>query len=107
VLKWFSGGGGNNVHFLERVDGEYRFDGEWTSESDLVVETLAGLEDYLVCEFVQQADYADDELFPETANTLRVLTMYDERAGERSSRLRFTESEHGIPSPWTTSRTVD
>ena len=80
VLKWFSGGGGNNVHFLERVDGEYRFDGEWTSEPDLV-ETLAGLEDYLVCEFVQQADYAD-ELFPETANTLRVLTMYDERAGE-------------------------
>ncbi len=80
VLKWFSGGGGNNVHFLERVDGEYRFDGERTSESDLV-ETLAGLENYLVCEFVEQADYAN-ELFPDTANTLRVLTMYDERAGE-------------------------
>ncbi|WP_408958292.1 sugar-transfer associated ATP-grasp domain-containing protein [Natrinema sp. 74] len=80
VLKWFSGGGGNNVHFLERVDGKYRFDGEWTSESDLV-ETLAGLEDYLVCEFVEQADYAD-ELFPDTANTLRVLTMYDDRARE-------------------------
>ncbi|MGQ3413181.1 sugar-transfer associated ATP-grasp domain-containing protein [Natrinema sp. LN54] len=80
VLKWFSGGGGNNVHFLERADGEYRFDGEPTGEAALA-ERLADLEHYLVCEFVEQADYAA-ELFPETANTLRVLTMYDERAGE-------------------------
>ncbi len=80
VLKWFSGGGGNNVHFLERTDGEYLFDGEPMTESELA-ETLAGLENYLVCEFVEQADYAA-ELFPDAANTLRVLTMYDERAGE-------------------------
>ncbi|MFC4542090.1 sugar-transfer associated ATP-grasp domain-containing protein [Halosolutus amylolyticus] len=77
VLKWFSGGGGNNVHFLERRDDEYYYDGSPTSEAELA-ETLASLENYLVCEFVEQADYAND-LFPDAANTIRVLTMFDER----------------------------
>ncbi|SEV87273.1 sugar-transfer associated ATP-grasp domain-containing protein [Natrinema salifodinae] len=87
VLKWFSGGGGNNVHFLERTtggedggDGEYLFDGAPIGERELA-ETLADLDHYLVCEHVDQADYAAD-MFPETANTIRVLTMYDEREGE-------------------------
>ncbi|SEP91655.1 sugar-transfer associated ATP-grasp domain-containing protein [Natrinema salaciae] len=80
VLKWFRGGGGNTVHFLERADGEYLFDGVPTVES-VLGEMLADLEDYLVCKFVEQADYAD-ELLADTANTIRVLTMYDHLAGE-------------------------
>ncbi|WP_265111787.1 sugar-transfer associated ATP-grasp domain-containing protein [Halosolutus halophilus] len=80
VLKWFSGGGGNNVSFLERRDDTYYYDGSPTSEAELD-ETLASLENYLVCEFVEQADYAN-ELFPGTTNTIRVLTMFDERDRE-------------------------
>ncbi|WP_306058407.1 sugar-transfer associated ATP-grasp domain-containing protein [Natronococcus wangiae] len=80
VLKWFSGGGGNNVHFLEREDGTYLYDGTPTNDAGLA-RTLADLEDYLVCEFVEQDEYAD-ELYPDTVNTIRVLTMYDERAQE-------------------------
>jgi hypothetical protein len=80
VLKWFSGGGGNNVHFLERENGTYLYDGTPTSDARLA-ETLAELEDYLVCEFVEQDEYAD-ELYPDTVNTIRVLTMYDERERE-------------------------
>ncbi|UTF52858.1 sugar-transfer associated ATP-grasp domain-containing protein [Natronosalvus rutilus] len=80
VLKWFSGGGGNNVHFLERTDGSYLYDGERVTDAELA-QTVADLEDYLVCEFVEQDEYAA-ELYPATANTIRVLTMYDERAQE-------------------------
>lgn len=80
VVKWFSGGGGNNVHFLERRDGDFYYDGSPTSEAELA-ETLASLENYLVCEFVEQADYAN-ELSPGATNTIRVLTMFDERERE-------------------------
>lgn len=80
VLKWFSGGGGNNVHFLEREDGRYLYDGTPVSDAELA-KVLADLEDYLVCEFVEQDEYAD-ELYPDTVNTIRVLTMYDENAQE-------------------------
>ncbi|WP_245779500.1 sugar-transfer associated ATP-grasp domain-containing protein [Halostagnicola kamekurae] len=80
VLKWFSGGGGNNVHFLEQRDGSYLYDGTEKTDAELA-EVVGSLEDYLVCEFVEQADYAD-ELFPTTTNTIRVLTMYDEQAQE-------------------------
>jgi len=77
VLKWFSGGGGNNVHFLERRDGSYLYDGTAKTDAELA-NIVVSLNDYLVCEFVEQADYADT-LFPETTNTVRVLTMYDEQ----------------------------
>ncbi|WP_231587841.1 sugar-transfer associated ATP-grasp domain-containing protein [Halostagnicola sp. A56] len=80
VLKWFSGGGGNNVHFLEQRDGSYLYDGTAKTDAELA-DVLGSLEDYLVCEFVEQADYAD-ELFSDTTNTVRVLTMYDEQARE-------------------------
>lgn len=80
VLKWFRGGGGTNVHFLERADGEYLFDGVPTVTS-VLGEMLADLEDYLVCEYVEQADYAED-LFADAANTIRVLTMYDHLVDE-------------------------
>ncbi|WP_312908605.1 sugar-transfer associated ATP-grasp domain-containing protein [Natronosalvus caseinilyticus] len=80
VLKWFSGGGGNNVHFLERTDGSYLYDGEPLTDNELA-RTLADLQDYLVCEFVEQDEYAA-KLYSDTVNTLRVITMYDERAQE-------------------------
>ncbi|USZ72700.1 sugar-transfer associated ATP-grasp domain-containing protein [Natronosalvus halobius] len=80
VLKWFSGGGGNNVHFLERRDGSYLYDGGQMTDTELA-RTLADLQDYLVCEFVEQGEYAA-ELYPDTTNTIRALTMYDEHAQE-------------------------
>lgn len=80
VLKWVQGGGGNNVLLCSRVDGGYRVNGERLSEAAFR-SRLADLEEYLVCEFVEQG-WFPAELYPETPNTIRIVTMYDEAAGE-------------------------
>ncbi|WP_276257051.1 sugar-transfer associated ATP-grasp domain-containing protein [Halomontanus rarus] len=80
VLKWVQGGGGNNVLLCSRVDGGYRVNGEHLSEAAFR-SRLADLEEYLVCEFVEQG-WFPAELYPETPNTIRIVTMYDRAAGE-------------------------
>ncbi|QLG48366.1 sugar-transfer associated ATP-grasp domain-containing protein [Natrinema halophilum] len=80
VLKRFRGSDRTDVHFLERVGEEYVFDGTRMSEAALA-KTLTTFDGYLLCEHVEQADYAA-ELFPHTTNTIRVLTMYDDRERE-------------------------
>lgn len=80
VLKWTQGGGGNNVHFCAYADEEYRIDGESLSRAEFE-RRVEDLEEYLVCEFVEQAGFGA-ELYPETPNTFRVITMYDERRDE-------------------------
>lgn len=80
VLKWFSGGGGENVSIVERTDGRYLIDGE-PMERAAFATRIANLENYLVCEFVDQAEYIAD-IFPDATNTIRAITMYDERSRE-------------------------
>ncbi|WP_254530910.1 sugar-transfer associated ATP-grasp domain-containing protein [Natrinema gelatinilyticum] len=79
VVKRVRGSGGDNVHFVARADDEYVFDGTRMSELALA-KTLSDFEEYLICEYVDQADYAA-ELFPETTNTIRIVTMFDDREG--------------------------
>ncbi|WP_254524249.1 sugar-transfer associated ATP-grasp domain-containing protein [Natrinema caseinilyticum] len=79
VLKRFRGDGGDDVHFVARADDEYVFDGTRMTELALA-KTLSDFEEYLVCEYVDQADYAA-ELFAETTNTIRIVTMFDDREG--------------------------
>ena len=74
------GSGGRSVMRWTFADGIYRIDGEETSQGAFE-ELVAGLDDFLVSEAVEQAGYAD-ELFSDAVNTLRVLTMYDEKADE-------------------------
>lgn len=80
VLKWKQGGGGNNVHLCAYADGEYRIDGEALSR-EAFEQHVEELEEYLVCEFVEQADFSA-RLYPETPNTFRVLTIYDRQRRE-------------------------
>lgn len=79
VLKWTKGGGGENVYICSVEGGTYHVNGEPKSraEFDAFVSTL---DEYLVCEFVEQNAFGRS-LYPETTNTLRILTMYDD-AGE-------------------------
>ncbi|MCU4742679.1 sugar-transfer associated ATP-grasp domain-containing protein [Natronoglomus mannanivorans] len=96
VLKWVQGGGGNNVLLCSRVDGGYRVNGDRLSEPAFR-SRLADLEDYLVCEFVEQG-WFPSELYPETPNTIRIVTMYDDAAGEpfvgaAIQRMGTTDSE--------------
>ncbi|WP_435076769.1 sugar-transfer associated ATP-grasp domain-containing protein [Halococcus sp. AFM35] len=80
VLKPVTGGGGKDVRLCSYSDGTYRVNGDEHS-AEAFRELVAGLDEYLVTERVEQAAYADD-LYPDAANTLRVLTIYDEEADE-------------------------
>lgn len=75
VLKWVIGGGGHNVLVLSRTDDGWRLDGE-AIEWEELCERLDGLDEYVVTGFAEQAAYAD-ELFSGSANTVRLVTMWD------------------------------
>lgn len=79
VLKWIKGGGGQNVYLCSYRDGAYRVNGEEKTAAEFD-DLVAGLDDYLVCEHVEQFDFGAS-IYPETTNTLRIITMYDD-AGE-------------------------
>ena len=80
VVKYVKGGGGSRVYMVEYANEEYYINGEAHSERQFVDE-IATLEEYIVTEYVEQANYASD-LYPDTPNTIRVLTMYDDEADE-------------------------
>ncbi|WP_435358895.1 sugar-transfer associated ATP-grasp domain-containing protein [Haloarchaeobius sp. DFWS5] len=77
VLKWIRGGGGNNVFLCSLGDdGDVVVNGE--SESRAAFERrVGGLDEYIVTEFAEQASFQDD-LYPDTPNTIRMITMCDE-----------------------------
>lgn len=79
VCKRYTGGSGKQVLICE-YNGEFTINDERCSESD-VRSRISGLENYLVTEYVSQANYAAD-IYSGSVNTMRVLTMYDEEAGE-------------------------
>lgn len=80
MLKPWRGSGGMGVARCSYDDGIYQIDGEEYAQSDFE-STIGALDGHLVSEVVEQADYAD-ELFSDAANTLRVLTMYDDETDE-------------------------
>lgn len=74
VLKQLRGMGGKQVLICEYDDG-YRLDGESVTEETLCDE-ISALTGYLVTEYIHQHAYADD-LYPNAANTIRLLTLWD------------------------------
>lgn len=79
VLKHLRGKGGKEVHICGYADG-YTLDGEPVDPEPLV-DQLSQLSGYLVTEFVEQHPYAE-RLYPHSPNTIRILTMWDNQAGE-------------------------
>lgn len=80
VLKPVYGYGGDEVHICEWRDGGPIVDG--TPQSVERFEAFVeGLDDYLICERIEQAAYAE-RIFPGATNTIRALTMWDEAADE-------------------------
>ena len=80
VLKPIYGGMGKGVFVCSWKNGTYYLDGEPKTRAEFE-SFVAELDGYLVCEYIEQAAYAD-ELFPDASNTLRVLTMWDEQEEE-------------------------
>ncbi len=75
VVKPSSGGGGVGVNVL-RAEGErIVVNGEERPDEE-VGAFLDGLEEAVICEHIQQHEYAHT-IFPHSANSLRILTMWD------------------------------
>lgn len=75
VFRPIAGWGGVGVFFVSKSDSGLAIDGHPTSAADLEGR-LASLDEYLVTEFLDQADYAR-AIFPDTPNTIRLLTLWD------------------------------
>jgi len=80
VLKQLRGLGGKEVIVLAYDDGSYSIDGV-PADRETVRERVVGLSEYLATEYVSQHDYAD-ALYQDAANTIRVLTLWDDRRRE-------------------------
>ena len=75
VCKPVYGSGGRDVLVCRRTADGYRVNGNRHSRSAFV-DRVRAFDGVLVTEYVEQADYAA-RLFPDAANTLRVLTLWD------------------------------
>jgi hypothetical protein len=80
VLKPTYGTIGKRILMCEATEGGYRINGDDHTEDDFAA-VIPDLDDYLISEFVEQAPYAS-ALYPDSPNTLRVLTMVDPESGE-------------------------
>ena len=68
-------GAGEGIFFLSRLDGGLKINGIEVTLHE-VCALLSKLDRYLSTVFVEQAEYAS-RIFPDTANTLRILTLWD------------------------------
>lgn len=75
VVKPSSGGGGLSVSVL-RAEGERIVMNNQERSHEEVSAFLGGLEDASISGYVQQHEYAQ-RIFPHSANSLRILTMWD------------------------------
>lgn len=101
VVKPIQATGGAGVHVLRPGDGGPQLDGEAVTEADLA-EFLAGRSDSVVTPYVYQAEYAD-EIYPDAANTVRILTMVDPDSGSpfvAAAIHRFGGGQSGAVDNW-------
>ena len=100
VLKPNIGSGGAAVHLYSNNNGHI-LDGEPVTEQALQKHLRNGI--YLVCPFVEQGEYAK-AIFPDTTNTIRILTMYDIDKGDAfvaAAAHRFgARTSRGLADNW-------
>lgn len=76
ILKpYFYGSGGHGVFLLQHRNGKLFLDHRQISEGDLHG-FIQSLDEYLITPAVVQAEYSK-KIFPDSANTLRVMTYWD------------------------------
>lgn len=80
VLKQLRGEGGNEVIICSHDEDGFTIDEERVEKAELCTR-LSSLSSYLVTEYIDQHAYAND-LYPHSPNTVRVLTVWDDVAGE-------------------------
>ncbi|MBO6834754.1 MAG: hypothetical protein JJ878_01970 [Alphaproteobacteria bacterium] len=101
VLKPLTGGGGRGIEILRHEDGRFLRNGDPIEESALAA-FMEGCSNYLACEYLEQ--HPDlRALNPDTVNTVRILTMQDDRADAFIARaiLRIGTRRSAPTDNWT------
>lgn len=75
VIKPFALGKGNGVNVFSYDEGKLYIDNNECSKHELV-QFLERRNDYIICEFMNQHEYAN-MLYPHTVNTIRLITLRD------------------------------
>lgn len=75
VIKPTSGSLGRDIYVFRLMNEKLLLNHSEVTFAE-VKQFLSGLDDYLVCEYIIQHEYAS-RLFPDTTNSLRLLTMWD------------------------------
>jgi hypothetical protein len=102
VIKPLAGGGGTNIRFLRREDDRMLLNEQPLSEPALARLVGSMREDVVVAYVEQRPEIA--ALYPRTVNTLRLLTMWDQEAGEpfvAAAVLRIGRAECYPVDNWT------
>lgn len=80
VLKPLVGAGGRGVYIVRRNPEGYLINGRRVSPHSFGG-LIRELDRYLVSEYVDQSEFMA-ELYPDSTNTVRIVTMWDDRTGE-------------------------
>lgn len=80
ALKPKTSYGGIGFSFIESKGEKFLLGNQQLVTGTAVMEMVSGLDNYIITDFIQQADYAQ-KIFPAATNTIRVITMYDEELG--------------------------
>lgn len=75
IIKPLAESGGEGVLLIETCPGSFLLNGILCNENEML-RHLANLDHHIVCQFVEQHQYAN-ELYPLTTNTIRFITMHD------------------------------
>lgn len=65
-------GGGTGIHRIAFENGNFSIDGTTVSREKMI-KSVSSWEEYIVVDYVYQADYAN-EVFPATTNSIRIIT---------------------------------
>ena len=79
IIKPLSASGGLGIALYEWRDNTHHLNGEPCAPDKLLAAFTNG--EYIVCKFINQAAYAA-RIFPDTANSIRILTLYDSERRE-------------------------
>lgn len=90
IKPTYGTGGGRGVHIVEKLDNGIYIDKKLI-DNDELCNRIYSLDDYIICEFINQHQYASD-IFDKTTNTIRLITIINSNDGT----ARITNALHRI-----------
>lgn len=80
IIKKQSGGGGKGIYKFHYKENKLGCNGQIITITEFS-EKVKNFKNYIISEYLKQADYAN-EIYSETINTVRIITMRDPRTSE-------------------------